>query len=249
MESLSNKQATNWCVYMHENRENGKKYIGITGQKPTHRWNNGHGYNRCPLFYAAICKYGWDAFRHEILYTNLTQDEAEKIEIELIAKYKSNDHEYGYNLASGGSVNAGFKRSEDFCKKVGERGKLLVGEKNPRFGTHHTEETKQKIKASNLGKTRSDDVRKKMSDSAKKRWSPENVTEREYLRRINLGENSGKAKAIVCVETGVVYSTISDAARAHDLDTGALTKCCKGKRNTAGGLHWRYVAEAVIDND
>ena len=34
-----------WTVYMHVNKINGKKYVGITSQKPEERWkNNGIGY-------------------------------------------------------------------------------------------------------------------------------------------------------------------------------------------------------------
>lgn len=96
MENLSDKQ-TNWCVYMHENRVNGKKYIGITSRKPTNKWSNGHGYKRCPFFYAAIDKYGWDSFKHYILYTSLTFIEAEKLKHELIEKYMTENIQYGYN--------------------------------------------------------------------------------------------------------------------------------------------------------
>ena len=96
MENLSNKK-NNWCVYMHENRVNGKKYIGITSQKPTNSWANGHGYKSCPFFHAAILRQGWDAFKHEILYTGLEQVEAEKLEVELIAKYETRNPDKGYN--------------------------------------------------------------------------------------------------------------------------------------------------------
>jgi predicted GIY-YIG superfamily endonuclease len=94
-----------YVVYMHEHRENGKKYIGITGMKPEHRWNNGKGYTS-GYFRNAIDKYGWDAFRHEILYTDLTKDEACEMERKLIAKYMSNDPAYGYNCSTGGEASA-----------------------------------------------------------------------------------------------------------------------------------------------
>jgi group I intron endonuclease len=94
-----------YTVYMHEHRETGKKYIGITGMKPEHRWNNGKGYSS-GYFRNAIDKHGWDAFRHEILYTRLTKEEACRLEQELIAKYRTNDPEYGYNCSVGGEMSA-----------------------------------------------------------------------------------------------------------------------------------------------
>ena len=69
----------NYCVYMHKNKLNNKVYIGITGQKPELRWNEGKGYKYNSHFYAAINKYGWyEGFEHIILYDNLTKEEAER---------------------------------------------------------------------------------------------------------------------------------------------------------------------------
>lgn len=47
----------NYCVYMHENKINNKKYIGITLQKPETRWAKGKGYLKNEHFTNAIKKY------------------------------------------------------------------------------------------------------------------------------------------------------------------------------------------------
>lgn len=91
-----------YCVYMHRNKINDKKYIGITCRKPEHRWGkDGHSY-KGQVFKKAIEKYGWNNFYHVILFNELSAEDAYKKEQELIKLYKSNQKEFGYNLSAGG---------------------------------------------------------------------------------------------------------------------------------------------------
>ena len=48
----------------------------------------------------------------------------------------------------------------------------------------------------------------------------------------------GNCKRVRCVETGVVYLSISDARRAAGVCHQYMTECLQGKRDTCGGLHW-----------
>lgn len=106
-----------YCVYKHTS-PSGKVYIGITCQKPEKRWNNGNGYKHNEYFWRAIQKYGWDNFEHEILFSDLSKEEAQVKEKNLINKYKSNIPEFGYNISSGGEARTGVKLSEDAKKKL-----------------------------------------------------------------------------------------------------------------------------------
>lgn len=90
-----------YTVYKHT-CPNGKIYIGITKRNVEKRWLNGKGYERQPPFYNAILKYGWDNIDHEILFENLTKEEACEKEVEMIAYYKSHDRRYDYNDTIGG---------------------------------------------------------------------------------------------------------------------------------------------------
>lgn len=93
-----------YCVYMHTNIQNQKKYIGQTvfGNDIGKRWRNGEGYKGCTAFYRAIQKYGWNGFEHEIIASNLTQDEANHFEELLIQLLDTTNPKFGYNLKTGG---------------------------------------------------------------------------------------------------------------------------------------------------
>jgi hypothetical protein len=168
-------------VYKHT-CPNGKVYIGITGQRVIKRWNNGHGYKGNVYFYRAITKYGWDKITHEVLFDNLTKDEAELKEIELIKEYKSNNNKYGYNLTNGGNCIGTHTEETKAKLSALRKGKLnpFYGKKHKpesikrgallRTGLKHTEETKAKISESRLGekhwfygKTFSDEHKRKLS--------------------------------------------------------------------------------------
>ena len=48
---------------------------------------------------------------------------------------------------------------------------------------------------------------------------------------------------VLCVETGEVYPSIQEASRRTSINRGNISACCRGKRKTAGGYHWRKVIE------
>lgn len=102
MEENRNKT---WCVYMHT-FPNKKKYIGITCRSPVVRWGKtGSGYRDQKLMWNAIQEFGWDNIKHEILFYDLSEEEAKLKEEELITKYKTSLSDYGYNVLSKDSKN------------------------------------------------------------------------------------------------------------------------------------------------
>lgn len=137
-------QDKQWCVYMHVNKTNNKKYIGQTCQNPKVRWANGLGYIESPRFYNAIKKYGWDNFDHIIIQQNLTLEDANMLEEHLIEKFNTTSNEHGYNLQSGG------------------------------MNKLHSLETKKKMSEAQKGKIRSDESKKKMSEAKKDKYIGKN---------------------------------------------------------------------------
>jgi group I intron endonuclease len=207
---------------MHENRTNGKRYIGITSQKPERRWKNGRAYQNNGHFTAAVDKYGWDMFRHDILYSGLSKEEAERLEVELIAKYQTQDPTKGYNLREGGSAAS---CSEETRARMSEAARSrgvspAAREAIRKFwtGNKHSPASIEKMRAAQKGRTFSDETRARMSEAARK-------------------------KQVLCLETGAVYPSLLAAQMQTGIDRSVISRCCEKKPhcNTAGGYHWQYV--------
>ena len=45
---------------------------------------------------------------------------------------------------------------------------------------------------------------------------------------------------IICIETGIVYSSACAASRETGISQGGICKCCNKKRKTAGGFTWVF---------
>lgn len=131
MEMIKNYLNKTFIVYEHL-FPNGKRYFGITSKNPNARWENGHGYDKKhqPVMYNAIQKYGWDNISHNILFENLTFEEATEMEKLLIEKYKTNcvkyGDEFGYNMTDGGEGVCGRKVSEEIKQQLS---KSMTGKK------------------------------------------------------------------------------------------------------------------------
>lgn len=219
----------NYIVYMHTSPNN-KRYIGITSQKPERRWRkNGVGYKDHLYFWRAIQKYGWDNFKHDILYDNLTKEEAEQKEVELIAYYNSNNIDFGYNMSIGGeSGSKGYKHTEEQRRQMSETRK---GKGNGMYGKHHTVESIEKGRIKHLRENLSSDTIYKMSIAKKgKKRSSESI--KKQVETIS--------NKVICLETSVVYNGTKEAGRLNNIDPSCISKVCRGERKTAGGFHWCY---------
>lgn len=179
-----------YLIYMHINKINGKVYIGQTSTKAQKRWGSkGINYSGKTIFAKAIKKYGWDCFEHKILLTDLTKEQANLMEKELIDFYKSTDRLFGYNQKEGGSNGKWIESEKDKIRGCGNpfygkkhtietKEKLRLsslGEKNHFYGKHHTEETKKKISQAkkgcsvwNKGIPRSEETKQKIRETKRR---------------------------------------------------------------------------------
>lgn len=181
---------------------------------------NSLGYQTQYVFWRAIQKYGWDNIQHEIVAENLSHDEACDLEIELIAKYKTNNPKYGYNQTSGGD------------------GTFNYSHKNP-----HDDEWKRKISIANTGKKRTDEAKQKMRDAKLGiHWSEErklaySIAQKE--RKFKPSDDCIKAGAIarsipidvfsISNEYIGTYKTLSEASNKLGISVSYLSLCLKGK--------------------
>ena len=57
------------------------------------------------------------------------------------------------------------------------------------------------------------------------------------------GTKNSKAKPVYCIELQKMYGCLKDAVLDVEIDVRQIVSVCNGKRETAGGYHWRYATE------
>lgn len=250
-----------YCVYKHT-APDGKVYIGITSKNPSKRWDYGRGYKHNAYFTNAILKYGWNRFDHEILYDGLSRKEAEEMERNLIAEYHSNDPLYGFNLTNGGE--SGKRHSPLSIEKmsVAKRGKY-DGEKNPRFGVHCSDETKQKISKSlkgklsgdknpNYGKPMSAEQKKLISDARTGKHYPKLSDAMKASEACANVHKKQKIPIVQYTKSGEfvrVWDSAADASvglLGHRRGQSNICSCVTGNLSSAYGYIWKYYN---VDNE
>lgn len=211
-----------FIVYMHENKINHKKYIGITCQKPFQRWRGGKGY-KIGAFKNAIDKYGWDNFNHVVLYEHLTKEEACLKEQELIKQYNTMDNNYGYNLCEGGNLTLGYHHTKDSKLKMSESKKgMYNGKNNPMYG-------KSGILAPMYGKHLTEEHKRKISEAKKGKANYHTKTLYKKVDQYDLNGNFIKT-----------WESISSIEKELNIKGTHISRVCRGKRKTTGGYVFKY---------
>lgn len=223
-----------YTVYQHKNKINNKVYIGITSQIPERRWgSNGCNYKSSPHFYSAIQKYGWDNFEHNILFTNLTKEEACLKEQELIQKFNAMNREYGYNSTSGGEV---FSMNKETKEKISH---ALMGNKNG-LGHACSEEKKKKISNAQKGRKFTDEHKQKLSIAAQNRHVPCSEEKKKKL-----SQNYPNKRKVYCEELNTVYESVQECSRQLGIPATNISKLCNGRGKTLKGYHLKYYDDTI----
>jgi len=173
-------------LYKITNIINGKLYIGQT-KNPRRRWNKHKEMSLKPIqiISLAIQKYGFDNFTYEVIASCKTLDDANQLEIELIKQYDSYvSYDKGYNCTHGGKnallseesrlkiskANTGKKRTLEAIEKIrAATFRQYATNGSPRLGKTHSEEAKKKMSFAKQGKKRphSEETKKRMSEARK----------------------------------------------------------------------------------
>ena len=70
----------------------------------------------------------------------------------------------------------------------------------------------------------------------------ENNNHGHYAEHISktLLNNTRASKPVLCVETGIVYVSATEASRKIAVNNASISHVLNGRAKTAGGYHWRY---------
>lgn len=217
-----------YTLYIHTNRKNGKRYVGITKQDPERRWGiDGSHYKESPHLYSAINKYGWDVFDHRIVHSGMTKRDACLLEKHYIDFYKTQDRRYGYNIYEGGTAPSLPQETRDKIARS------AIGNKR-NLGRVLSEETRRKISEAQKGRPLTEEHKAKLR-------KPKSVTHPcspETRQRII--DSKKNKKSVICVETGIVYPSIHECARQMNLPATTICAVLNGRVKSTGGYHFIY---------
>lgn len=156
-------------------------------------------------------------FNVEIVAKNLTEKEALSFEILLIKKLREQNVKLT-NITAGGEGTSGMKLSEEHKEKL----------RQAKLGKKLSPEHIAKAAKGRTGMKRSEAHCKAISESLKGKKMP-------------VDSQADKYKQVVCIESGKIYKSITEAAKEFKLYTTNISKVCKGQMQKTGGFHWSYV--------
>ena len=250
-----------YYIYKHTNKINGKVYIGQTYQNPYRRQGNGLSqYRHNEHFISSIKKYGQDNFEHEILLSNLTEEEMKFQEDYYIEFYDARNPEKGYNINKGGEISplALLQKNDDFKLKISkeqsermkerlkdpeERERLRQmsidnQEKHPELRQEYSERMTERLKILQAD----DEYRKKMSNNMKELWQSDKREKLIAQTKENAKNNWNNpdyrkkmCKGVINIETGLFFESGAAASRQCNVNRSTITKALKSGKQ--GGVH------------
>ncbi len=215
-------------IYKITCKLNNKIYVGQTHKPVNLRFNNhkyelrkGNHFN--DHLQRSWNKYGQDAFEFSVLEDNVEDIDAR--EIYWIRFFDSTNPNKGFNRHAGGSKNR--LVTEETRAKIS---RSLMG--NTRcIGRVPSQETKEKQRKARLGKKlkpRSEDTKRKISEALR------------GSKSIHWGKPGVNRKQVLCVTTGQVFESATEAAKVLGCDRSSICAVCRGSQEQTKNLKFTY---------
>lgn len=241
-----------YYIYLTTNLINGKKYIG------QHKGElNDSYYGSGTNIIKAIQKYGKENFKKEILCICSNREELDEKEKEYIKKYNAVEDPNFYNLHEGGSGGDGWRSARRYLQQHPE-----IYQQNAKrlqkWALENPELYREKVikpfieKSKEWRRNNPEEVQKIMKkvNEAKEQWQKNNPDKHQkQIEKWRKKGSEANSKKVICINTGEIFNSISEAARHFNIHQGNISKCLKGERQSAGKhpitkekLKWQFAA-------
>ena len=252
---------TDYRIYLITNLAKTKNnlYVGQTKYSIEQRFNE-HWYEAQHLttkhydtvLHKAMCKYGIENFKIELLEDNVPEEHVDDREIYYIALYDSFNH--GYNMTKGGQGIHGYTHTEQTKMVLSKRS--IATWDDLRDNPEKLAARNQKISESLKGIERSAETKQKLSQIASQRTSEKN----SFYGKQHSAETKSKiglanALAVVAydkltlefvkefISAAEAMAWLVENNKANNLNASMLIKSCKNKVKSAYGYVWKYKSE------
>ena len=221
-------------IYKITNLVNGKVYIGqsvdIYERWAEHKYNMSYTKYQNILLYKAFHKYGIENFSFDIIDYCVPEELNEK-EIYYIKEFNSwvgYDEAWGYNMTIGGEGNNGAVRTQEWNNKIAQSNKgHIPWNKGIRYSCPI--------------------ISQKLQGENNPFYGHHHTNEtKEKIRKARLGKTPHNNKKVICLTTGEIFDSITEAAKAKNTNNTSIGMVCTGKRKSAGittdgiKLKWQY---------
>ncbi len=206
-------------IYEIKNKTNNKRYIGQTCQETNHRLYEHKSKLRSGIHENRHLQRAWNKFGEELFEFSIieyagTIDQLNLLEEKYMNQYKVLNRNYGYNIRFGGNN-----------RKLSEETKLRISKSKTGIPVH-TEESKRKISKFLTGKPKSEETRRKLSESLKGYVWPDEVKNMWALAHRN---NIPYPILISPDNKEVVVENMTQFCKGTELSQQAMSRLVRGK--------------------